>query len=235
MFCVRGRHRRARSRQSKRTVGAVDSAQSCEVQSADAAEELHGERHCCKGSGISVISRLNHQTSLFDRLRQQLRGASRLEVAVAYTRATGTDRLLGLVARPSAWRSPGASTGPRRPSGSSASSAPTPRSSSSITEGYAISTRWSLGGLRRPGRSRPPNDVTRARTMQIGSRSPMRTSSRDCSALPGNSGWPEVPVCRVGPAPCGAGPPSEPDVPVSEHPAQASPGGWRVVVAVGGG
>jgi len=37
---------------------------------------------------------------------------------------------------------------------------------------------------------------------------------------------------RVGPAPCDAGPPSEPDVPVSEHPAQASPGGWRVVVAV---
>ena len=30
---------------------------------------------------------------------------------------------------------------------------------------------------------------------------------------------------RVGPAPRGAGPPSEPDVPVSEHPAQASPGG----------
>jgi hypothetical protein len=29
---------------------------------------------------------------------------------------------------------------------------------------------------------------------------------------------------RVGPAPRDAGPPSEPDVPVSVHPAQASPG-----------
>ena len=41
--------------------------------------------------------------------------------------------------------------------------------------------------------------------------------------------WPPAGDClrRVGPAPCGAGPPSEPDVPVSEHPAQASPDGWR--------
>jgi HKD family nuclease len=50
---------------------------------------------------MSVVSRLNHQTSLFDRLRQQLRGASRFDVAVAFTRTTGTDRVLGLGLPPS--------------------------------------------------------------------------------------------------------------------------------------
>jgi hypothetical protein len=40
---------------------------------------------------------------------------------------------------------------------------------------------------------------------------------------------------RVDPAPFGAGPPSEPDVPVSEHPAQASSGasGWAGVLVDG--
>ena len=33
---------------------------------------------------------------------------------------------------------------------------------------------------------------------------------------------------QVGPASCDAGPPSEPDVPVSRHPARAGLGGWRV-------
>jgi len=62
---------------------------------------LRAERHCCDGSSMSFVSRLNHQTSLFDRLGRKLRGASRLDVAVAFARATGTDPLLRLGLPPS--------------------------------------------------------------------------------------------------------------------------------------
>lgn len=50
---------------------------------------------------MSVVSRLNHQISLLDRLGRQLHGASRFDVAVAFARVTGTHRLLEVGLPPS--------------------------------------------------------------------------------------------------------------------------------------
>jgi HKD family nuclease len=50
---------------------------------------------------MSVVSRLNHQSSLLERLGRKLPRASRFDVAVAFASATGARRLLRLGLPPS--------------------------------------------------------------------------------------------------------------------------------------
>jgi hypothetical protein len=69
-------------------------------------------------------------------------------------------------------------------------------------------THWSSSRGRARSRSSWPTAPTRSLAGLLQTRRSARSRNR-----------------RVGPAPCDAGPPSEPDVPVSEHPAQASPVG----------
>ena len=87
---------------------------------------------------------------------------------------------------------------------------------------------------RRPGadRGNPAHYLTIFRqppTGAIADCGPARMPASGTRESPaGSPSWRLIPSGR--PAPCDAGPPSEPDAPVSEHPAQASPGGWRVVL-----
>jgi hypothetical protein len=66
--------------------------------------------------------------------------------------------------------------------------------------------------------------VTRSRAQLTQRRSPDRPAPRDRIGRQAQQERrsPDCRFGRVGPAPCDAGPPSAPDVPVSQHPAQAS-------------
>ncbi len=104
----------------------------------------------------------------------------------------------------------------------------TGRSSASISLEYRVLTNAGLATSQWS-----PDPETRKFRVQVRDRAPGSDqlcavsgalAVRERAAMPEPTA--ESRIRRIGPAPRGAGPSSEPDVPVSRHPAQASPVGW---------